>query len=506
MTAARATSSPGANEADRYGVGLMALLGVLMAAFVIAGTPWGVGMTPDSIAYAAAAQSLLDGQGFSALPSKWPPLLPAALAAATAISGDVLVGGRWINALAGGLNLVLAAYLLRRCGAGPVAAFCLALLLALQPNFLHVHLVLWSEPLFLSFALLNAVALERVLKQPDDLRWRLLLAFACACAMLTRYAGVFLLLLNAGALLLHRGDGNRFSRWRMLVQGIVLPLLPFLAWLLFNATRGAGSLGRSLVWHPPGAAHLADANAVLAGWLHLPRVAGPFLIVGLLVGAAWLVLRAARDGAGTQPAMRLVVGLYVLAYAAFLLASISLLDYQTPLDQRILFPVLPVCLAVIAACAADSRRGWPPLAATALLLLAFALNAPAGLRFWAISRIEGVGFASQAARDMYILRWMRQVPADWPVLSNAPEFLALHLHRKAEMLPSRFQPNSLQPNPNYAVRLRERAGRARLIVYFHSVKWRDYLPSPEELGRLEGYRLIYDDADASAWIREPERP
>ncbi|MFT3806880.1 glycosyltransferase family 39 protein [Arenimonas sp.] len=484
------------------GAGPLILLGVLMAALVVAGTPWGVGMTPDSMAYAAAAQALVDTLDFLALPPKWPPLLPLLLAAATAISDDVLVGGRWINALAGACNLALAAYLLRRCGAGAIAACCLALLLAVQPGFLHMHLVLWSEPMFLAFALLDVVALERVLSRPGDARWRALLVVACAGAMLTRYAGVFLLLLNAAALLLHDGEGTRVARLRVLLLTSVLPLLPFLAWLAFNASRGAGSLGRSLAWHPPGPAHFADANRVLSGWLHLPRAAGPVVVLVLLAAAIWLVRRSVR-GRAERSSMPMIVALYALAYAAFILFSISLLDFQTPLDERILFPLLPIALAVAVACLAAIRRKWLSRVGLAMLVVAFALNVPAGLLFWSISRSEGIGFASHSVRDMYILRWMRQVPANWPLLSNAPELIALHMHRKAGMLPSRFQPNSLRPNAQHDARLRERAGRARLIVYFHSVKWRDYLTTPEELNRLEGYRMIYDDADATAWIREP---
>lgn len=499
------TQMPGPSATGRDSGAWLFLLGAAMIALVVAGTPWGVGMTPDSMAYAAAAQNLLDGLGLSSLPSKWPPLLPFMLAGATAISGDVLVGGRWINALAGGANLMLAAYVFRRCGVGALPTFLLALLFALQPNFLHVHLVLWSEPLFVAFALLDVVLLERVLREPAVARWRWLLAAACAGAMLTRYAGVFLLLLNASAMLLYPFEATRLSRWRSSLQVSLFSLLPFVAWLAFNSTRGTGSLGRSLAWHPPGLVHLADANRVLSGWLHLPRATGPLVLLGLLAASAWLIRRSlqARDD-GFSP-MRLVAALYVSAYVAFILFSISILDFQTPLDERILFPLLPMGLAAVLACATGSRRRWMSPAAVVLLMAAFALNVPGGLRFWALSHVEGLGFASQSARDMYILRWMRQIPPDWKLLSNAPEFLSLHLHRKAGMLPSRFQPNSLKPNPDYASNLRERAAEARLIVYFHSVRWRDYLPRPEELDRLDGYEKIYDDSEATAWIRQPKR-
>src|SRR5687767_13052410 len=99
-------------QAKQIQLGVAAL--VCLAAPVIAvsaATRWGVGITPDSIAYIAGARSVLSGDGF-AMPgaepapiTHFPPFYSFILAAIGVIGPDPLTVARWLGALVFAANV-----------------------------------------------------------------------------------------------------------------------------------------------------------------------------------------------------------------------------------------------------------------------------------------------------------------------------------------------------------------------------------------------------------------
>ena len=73
----------------RFSSALPTLIAILMAIALFTGTPWGLGMSRDSITYFRAAKFLYETGDFTALPSHWPPLFPILVAVATNIFHDI---------------------------------------------------------------------------------------------------------------------------------------------------------------------------------------------------------------------------------------------------------------------------------------------------------------------------------------------------------------------------------------------------------------------------------
>src|SRR4030042_2103472 len=87
--------------------GLSAILGALFAGFsgVLVTTRWGIGASPDSVAYLGVAHNLMSGRGLS-LPfgdladtplTRFPPLYPMLLAGLGQVAGDPVVAARWLQ-------------------------------------------------------------------------------------------------------------------------------------------------------------------------------------------------------------------------------------------------------------------------------------------------------------------------------------------------------------------------------------------------------------------------
>ena len=124
------------------------------------------------------------------------------------------------------------------------------------------------------------------------------------------------------------------------------------AWFAGVLAAG-GSASRALAFHPLGHAQLWQAVFTVTGWLHAPATtpgAVRLLLLGLLLlaGGAVLFWRRRTLLAPTWRAafMRLLL-LFVLYYLGFLALSISFLDANTPLDDRILAPVYDWPLSTI---------------------------------------------------------------------------------------------------------------------------------------------------------------
>ena len=483
------------------GTSIPLLLGLLMACLVYSGTPWGLGLSPDSVAYVGAAQLFSQPSKLWSLTTQWPPLFPATLAGSVWAFGGMIAAGRSLQAILAVANILLIARVLGRCGIEKPLIWLLLLLLPLQTGFLHIHLMMWSESEFLTLALLDLVFLELAIREPDRARWIVMLALSCGAAIMVRYAGLFLLFVNALGLLAVNGNGrSRFSRMRSALVVTAFSVVPFLAWLGFNRLRGLPGVNRELAWHPPGMEPLSNLTQTLSTWSHLPQTSS-LLVIVLLLAAIAVLIRRKRTNNGEQTVMTTLAMLYLLGYSLFIGASISLVDKYTPLDERILFPVLPIVLAVMASVTVGMHNRWHARLLMLPVVLALLLNVADGIDHWRNSRVEGIGFARRSVQKMPVLVWLTRVPKDLSIATNSPEMFTLYLNRGATMLPSKYRSSTGQMNPNYQAQMMDTATNARVVVHFSALGWREYLPMPRELNRLPGFQLVYWDKDALVWYR-----
>jgi hypothetical protein len=480
------------------------LVAALASWALLAATPFGLGMTPDSVQYLQSARSLSDGRGLVEFSSHWPPGYPIAIASATAIGGDAFASSRWLNVAALVASLVLLAALARQCR-WPVLAIAALLALSLRPGFLHVHYLMWSEPLFVALVLGNLLVLHQVLsRHSTGVTWTLLAGIASA-AIVVRYAGAFLLLVNAIALL--RLDVRRplRVRWAATAAVTVASLVPLLAWIAFNQSRGSGAVNRALAWHPPGTEHFASLQATVSEWFLLPLSLGVPALAALALMSVYWGVRPGRSDPGSPVAIRLIA-LAILAYAVFLLVSITLIDHHTPLDDRILFPLFPLCwillIHTLLAIKGRIARGFAWL----LILVQVAAGTWHGTVDWRATRDHGLGLTRHAIREMPVLTWMRGLPPNIPAITNGPELCTIYLDRTCAMLPRSFDPTSLEPDPDAALEFDRISEGPTIVVHFQVMAYRRYLPGPAELEKFSAMRLVYRGPDASAWVRHPELP
>jgi hypothetical protein len=206
---------------------------VLASVLVITAThTYGLGITPDSVSYVAAADSFrrsgtfvtYDGSPFSA----WPPLLSIVMA----ILGDGAPSAmRWFHVAVAGLIVCLSGAIMVPVVRRDMALACgLTALIAARPLQLTANF-LWSEPLFLACVVGSALALAR--------EWLYLSAALVSLACLTRYTGIVLL---AAFMVCSYAALEKPSR-RLIAWSIAA--VPLAMWILRNVTGRWRSLRKT---------------------------------------------------------------------------------------------------------------------------------------------------------------------------------------------------------------------------------------------------------------------
>ena len=459
-------------------------------------TPWGVGLSPDSVSYAAAAKALAERADFMGLPNHWPPFFPMLLATVDLFTGEISLAGRILQACLFLCNTLLVAGLLKKTRQPKALQILVLLLTVFQPSWIYVHLYLWSEPLFLSFVLLNMWLLERTIRSNFTTTNLFLIAATAGAAILTRYAGLFLVIVDMMALAMWAGSTPNYQRWLNSVKVGMVSLLPLGIWGGFNAFRGDGVTNRGLSIHLPGKDHFLSAQKTFAGWLNLPTELGFIIALSLIALSVWTVIRPRNDNYCKLWA------LYILVYIVFILTSISLIDFFTPLDIRILFPLLPAAIILICSLyplAGDKRWALIPLL---LVLIGLISNISSSLQLLRESRLRGMGFASRDYQQMPIMSFISKFPHQWRFSTNGTEFFQLYLPQKADMFPRKLDPVSRHSNPNWPATMDKLAGEVDVLVYFVSMRYRYYLPNEKEINQLADFKLIYAQRDGVVWVNK----
>ena len=317
---------------DPFTLLIVVLAGLGTAHILVRTATYGAAVGIDSTYYLSTAINFLAGEGLRDFRGKplvgGPPLFSLLLAAFGWVGIDLLAAGRFINAAAFGLTILVAGCWLRSNVKSQWLGLAATLIIAVSLPLSHYAAWLMTESLFALLTLLALVHLASFLNR----RTAASLGGAAVCtalAALTRYAGVALI--GSGVLLL----GLRARRKHTLIFGAVssLPLLAVLArnWAVTgNLTQATGhrvALGQPL---SDGLRRIVE---VLRDWVVPPNAPdGVAYLLGLALAAvglagATVVLRARRmHRAGAWPlGPVLPFGVFAAGYLVFIVAIIGVL-------------------------------------------------------------------------------------------------------------------------------------------------------------------------------------
>ncbi len=366
-------------------------MGVLGAAIVLLRLVHGVGVGGDAKYYIELARALAEGgRGLEWLSGQatelvgvntrfelhvsalWPPLYSIMLALSGGFAFDARSVAGPVNAAAFGLTVFVAGLWLREAVRSRLLIVLGCALIAFSVTVTYWASWALSEAVFIPLTVLALLSIHRFLKSGG---WPTLILAAVfsALACLTRYSGVFLVLVVVPLLAL-RPDPALSGKLRRIGVYLMVSIGPLALWLLRNylvtetltGPRG-GAAGGPLVKHIGRGLNSIEAWNPLAAdvrALALPLDRTPeWIIGGVMTGVAllalaalvgWWGLRWWRDEAqrrDSRHAAIVVAGVYAFGHMAFSIASASL--GSLTLTSRQLAPMY-VPMVVVAIVMADS--------------------------------------------------------------------------------------------------------------------------------------------------------
>lgn len=450
--------------------GLLGIAGLILILLV---TPWGIGVSHDSVFYLDAAENALAGKGLrwqagggELRPlTHYPPFYSLLLAGVSLFGFDFVESARVLAAALFALNLVWTAWLVLRHSRSWSTTFAASMLALTSPILLDVHLMALSEPLFIFLLLATISALTEYLGGGQT---RLLVAAGALAGLanLTRYAGLSLTGTALFALILFKGSKRQKAKDFFIFAA--LSLAPLALWYGRNLLLAGTPVGRVIMVHPPPIEKLKLGAQALYSWLLPPST--PFLIGNVIFATVLIIylvifIRQARSGkAGAQQPVNPeskranlvhLTLLYILIYAVFLMLSLTFVDASTPLDTRILSPAY-VCALLAAAitlkravATENASRGWVLLqiAIWTMVLLSYV---PQSWQLLSNVRLEGRGFTARLWEGSELIAKTKQMEPGAILYSSDALRLYFLTGRPVFQVPEKINPVKASASPEYA--------------------------------------------------------
>ncbi len=445
---------------------------------LLAMTRWGIGTSPDFVVYIGAARNLLDGKGLS-VPfgrfidsplTQYPPLYPMALALPETLGIDPLDGARWLNAILFGLLISLVGFSIRqitnKANWIPLVG---ALLILSSVVMLGIHTYAWTEPLFILLSFGGLVILAAYL-ETSKLVYLLGTSVAIGLAALTRFVGVTVIATGCLGILLLL-NGNFLKKIKDTIIFGAISFLPLFLWLVRNTVTTNSIASREFAFHPITRNHFFQALQTVSTWFLVPAAAPGLLkvliLVSIFMGILVIVYLQQRNlnlnqvdsldkrDQKTHPFIKLIL-IFVLTYSGFLLFSISFLDANTPLDDRILSPIFTALIILLAYFTHQLfllTHHKPAIKIPIVLVVLFFSTTYLfmGMNLSIRSYDQGLGFSSLQWRNSELVDQINELPATVTIHSNAPYAVYALTGRPALSLPKKFLSMNQRVNDNFAV-------------------------------------------------------
>ena len=492
------------------------VVSVLAAALQWYATAWGVGVSPDSAEYIAAARRLHSGSDLFNLPTQWAPGYPVLLALFYSTGIDIFAMTRVVQCLLFAGNVAAAMFLLRQllpAKSHEQATLPLAggAVLLLSFNLWQVNFYAWSEGPFLlcnqSSALLLLLWMQR-----GGARSLIAAAVLAALGVLFRYAGVAWVG-AAGLAILLLSPGAIQQRLRNALLFGAISTVPFVLWLVLNKIVRDETTNRQLVVHLVNTADMKDLLLQFGSWLGLAQSVILFAVeLALAVAVYGLALR--RFAAALAPLRNLVLLslIYVVVYTVFILFSKSFIDAYIPLDDRIFVPAWLFAMLGLLACAQHllltSPAQWPHRISIAALVV-FGLFGMGRLApMVAIANESGIGYLGAYMSSLSKVTDVVELN-DKVVYTNAPDYLRMSTDFNVRDYPRKFMPTTQLANPEYAMEMQSMRNSVRdgtaLLVHYPDLEWRKYFPTGAELNDL-GFKVLLNGKGVAVFNSPVDTP
>ncbi len=480
-------------------LGLIGIAGFVLILWI---TPFGPSVSPDSTVYIGGAKSLLSGNGYSLNGNPithFPPLYPLFLAVTGLLENNLVQAARFLNAILFGVNLglfALAVYL--TVGHSFLTTICAVFFFLSSAPILELHSSAWSEPLFITFSLACLILLSKYIINPT-LPLLIASSFSLGFALVTRYTGLGFLPAALAIVFFGRGGEQFGRRFRETVAWPGLACAPLGIFFIRNMVMIGSPTDRSFAYHPlPLHTYLSNLISNVFDYIapiRLPPGVRPaiFGLIAVFFIALLIIFfrRFGRDINWRSMGIWMPIScfLFSVSYLLFLFLSISFMDASTPVDIRLLSPILIILtVGIFSATWVVTQKLGKSLVWWCFLLfvvLSIIIKLPGTIRFAVDIQKNGLGYTAQQWRDLESITFVKLLAEDTKIYSNGSDVISYLTEKKSLSIPAKTSSITMRANPAYNAEItamcRDITDNRAYLVYFTQITWRWYLPTQEEI-------------------------
>lgn len=463
-----------------------------------------IGLTPDSISYSSVAKNISQGHGVvydsGEVLTHWPPLYPMMLSIVSdSFQVEVLTAGKILNIGLIGLLVLLFNLIISQLRFNNSWGVVLNLVLLFSPSLLYYKILL-SEGLFMSLLLAQVYILIIFFKLK---RLDLLIFLGCLSALmlLTRFAGAGFIL-GFGLLIILNTEG-RFSRKlkHLFLYGLPIILLVSI-WLMYVMSFPEGSpTNRSFAMHWSSLVNLKDALATVVYWL-MPLSFWKSIVLFSLMVVTLIVLSYKNISRHTLNVKFTKIFTYlILAYMGFIITSNVFFDGGIPFDNRLLAPLFPLLLLLVALHLKSLeikkyRNAFSLIVASLILVQAYGYARSSFKNYK-----NGYGYSHVKWTTSQVVKQLDSIREDVMYTNGNDVISALSSidESKVQVLPITYNPQTTEINLSFEHQMQALVnnvskGKA-VLVYFENIDWRDYYPSSETIKQYFTLEMIQEFED-----------
>ena len=483
----------------------LGLMGMAALALILWITPYGAGVNGDSVTYINSAKNVIAGNGYSmnGLPeTHFPPLYSLFLVVANLFANNFVLSARILNACLFGLNTALIALLVYlTTGRKLFMALCAAVFFLASGRLLEMHAWAFSEPLFITFSLAGILFLYLHAKKQ---KWVFLIAASLllGCAFVTRYIGMAFLPAIL-AIVFFSGSEQKFGqKLRNTFIALLLTCAPLAVFLIRNRVVAGAATDRNFFYHPLTALHYGTdlreiainffAPIQVQAWITL-SIWG--LIAAFLIAQIIILFKRGSTSINWRSmdvSMPFICLAFSICYLVFLYVSISFMDASTPVDARILSPLLCILIVgVFSTIWTLSKTLKAPLLWGAFLIyivFSIVLKTPDAVKAAAVIQENGLQYTSRQWRSSETIAFINSLPENVKIFSNGPDVISFLADRNSASIPNQVSPVTKAPNGLYNQQMDAMCklveDKGAFLVYFNEINWRGYLPNKNEIASI----------------------
>lgn len=500
-------------------IGILIILGVSpLVAMLIGSTPHGLALSPDSIAYLKAADGMLKGYGLSFTSVQWPPLYPMTLALFGYLFGDDLDhGSRILHAILLGANFTLIfGLLIQNKSIHIVFAFVVAFLLSISEPIILASYYVWSEPLFILVTLIDLYLINFCLKKKSDdlLALEAALIIVATLAVMTRYIGITVALINMIAVFMIIDRESIFRRVMSASMQFIIPALIISFWLTGHRAIDDNIAVERVLQHP-----YVDISKIKIGlqtlgtWLYpfaskiegaMPRWGLELLGVMVLLLIGWSVFNflvkwksmpyCSTKLSNHNDRFLGFKAIFIFLYIVILAFILFCYDKKIYFDNRFLSPIFIPIYLLIVGMAVELKQLIARVLVCAMIIVLLS-SSYFFLRSWVlINYFDGVELNSRTHTNKAIYKEVKTLPRTCMVYSDAPWNITRYFDEKVRWLPRTVMFGTGFVNNNYKTDVDFLTFNAQVILV-------ENLSDPiiQMLDSKSEYQRIYQSSEGIIW-------